>query len=58
MEALAQRPDVQHEVAQSVQPLQVPLSFSNPFAFRAAYLINDFEMCFFTFSLANARQAI
>ena len=43
VEALAQRPDVQHEVAQSVQPLQVPLYFSNPFAFRAAYLINDFD---------------
>lgn len=44
---LASRSDVQHTVAQSVRPLQVPLYFSNQFPFRAAYLINDFDtlMC-------------
>lgn len=41
--ALAQRPDVQHTVAQSVKPLEVPLYFSNQIAFRAAYLVNDFD---------------
>ena len=43
VEALAQRADVSHGVAQSVKPLHVPLHFSNRFAYRAAYLINDFD---------------
>lgn len=42
--ALARRPDVHHTVAQSVNPIQVPLYFSNQLAFRAAYLVNDFDM--------------
>ena len=41
--ALAQRADVSHGVAQSVKPLHVPLHFSNRFAYRAAYLVNDFD---------------
>jgi integrating conjugative element protein (TIGR03761 family) len=40
---LASRSDVQHSLAHSVRPLQVPLYFSNQFPFRAAYLINDFD---------------
>lgn len=43
VEALAQRADVSHGVAQSVKPLHVPLYFSNRFAYRAAYLVNDFD---------------
>lgn len=42
-QALAQRPDIHHTVAQSVKPLEVPLYFSNQLAFRAAYLVNDFD---------------
>ncbi|HNP35023.1 MAG TPA: TIGR03761 family integrating conjugative element protein [Woeseiaceae bacterium] len=42
-EALAERADVQHSIAQSVKPLQVPLFFSNQFAYRGAYLVNDFD---------------
>lgn len=44
---LASRSDVRHSLAHSVRPLEVPLYFSNQFAFRAAYLINDFDafMC-------------
>ena len=41
--ALAQRADVSHGVAQSIKPLHVPLYFSNQFAYRAAYLVNDFD---------------
>lgn len=41
--ALAKRSDVQHTIAQSVKPQEVPLYFSNQLAFRAAYLINDFD---------------
>lgn len=40
---LAQRPDIQHKVAQSAKPLEVPLFFSGQLPFRAAYLINDFD---------------
>jgi integrating conjugative element protein (TIGR03761 family) len=46
LEALAQRADVSHGVAQSVKPLHVPLYFSNRFAYRAAYLVNDFDNLF------------
>ena len=42
-QVLAERPDVHHAVAQSVKPLEVPLYFSNQLAFRAAYLVNDFD---------------
>lgn len=42
--SLAVRPDVHHTVAQSVKPIEVPLYFSNQLAFRAAYLVNDFDM--------------
>ena len=41
--ALAQRADVNHGVAQSAKTLHVPLYFSNQFAYRAAYLVNDFD---------------
>lgn len=40
---LVSRSDVHHRLAHSVRPVQVPLYFSNQFAFRAAYLINDFD---------------
>lgn len=43
-QALAQRLDIHHTVAQSVKPLEVPLYFSNQLAFRAAYIVNDFDM--------------
>lgn len=43
-QVLARRPDIQHTVAQSVKPVEVPLYFSNQLAFRAAYLVNDFDM--------------
>lgn len=42
-EALSQRPDFNHSIAQSTQPLEVPLYFSNQMAFKAAYLINDYD---------------
>tara|TARA_R110002049_G_scaffold20717_6_gene75919 strand:- start:1672 stop:2532 length:861 start_codon:yes stop_codon:yes gene_type:complete len=40
---LVSRSDVHHRLAHSLKPVQVPLYFSNQFAFRAAYLINDFD---------------
>lgn len=42
-ELLVSRSDVHHRLAHSIRPVQVPLYFSNQFAFRAAYLINDFD---------------
>ncbi|MEM6485220.1 MAG: TIGR03761 family integrating conjugative element protein [Pseudomonadota bacterium] len=42
-EALAERPDFSHGIAQSTRPLEVPLYFSNQMAFKAAYLINDYD---------------
>lgn len=42
-QALSRRSDFNHTVAHSTEPLEVPLFFSSQIAFKAAYLINDFD---------------
>ncbi|MBK1734872.1 TIGR03761 family integrating conjugative element protein [Halorhodospira abdelmalekii] len=41
--ALESMPAVEIELAESVRPIQVPLSFSSPFGYMGAYLIADFD---------------
>lgn len=40
---LTRLPGISVTVAQSVDPIRVPLTFSNPYAFRGAYLLSQYD---------------
>lgn len=40
---LRQMPGISVSVAQSVEPVRVPLAFSNPYAFRGSYLLSQYD---------------